>query len=448
MRQISIRSIVILFALSTSSFAAVTDIDGNVYNTVTIGTQVWMAENLKVTHYRDGTTITNVTDDATWTAMTTEAYCIYNNNVSNEVDIYGALYNWFAVNGDIDGNGIKDKEIAPSGWHVPTDAEWNTLEMNWGMSAITAHQASWRGTNEGSILAGGADLWYGESTSIIETNSDFASSGFSALPAGYRSPTSAYYSLMTNAYFWTTTEDNDIGAWRRRFTYNRTDIFRYGHDKRTGFSVRCVRDIEASLPVELHSFSAVSTLSNAITLQWVTESEVENLGFIVQRRHGETDWVEIATYLTHAELQGQGSLTSRTEYSFTDEAVEPNAAYDYRLADVSYEGVKEYHSMTILGVEVTELPREIMMMPAYPNPFNPTTTIRYNLPEQSTVKLTVYDVRGQEVTALQDEVKAPGNYEVQWDGIDDSGNPVSTGVYFARLQAGDYSKTIKMAYLK
>ena len=84
----------------------------------------------------------------------------------------------------------------------------------------------------------------------------------------------------------------------------------------------------------------------------------------------------------------------------------------------------------------------------YPNPFNPATTISYALPEQSTVRLTVHDVRGQEVTALQDEVKAPGIYEMQWSGVGQYGNPVSTGVYFGKLQAGDYSKTIKMVYLR
>ena len=84
----------------------------------------------------------------------------------------------------------------------------------------------------------------------------------------------------------------------------------------------------------------------------------------------------------------------------------------------------------------------------YPNPFNPATTISYALPEQSTVRLTVHDVRGQEVTAPQDEVKAPGIYEMQWSGVGQYGNPVSTGVYFGKLQAGDYSKTIKMVYLR
>lgn len=84
----------------------------------------------------------------------------------------------------------------------------------------------------------------------------------------------------------------------------------------------------------------------------------------------------------------------------------------------------------------------------YPNPFNPTTTISYSLSEQSTAKLTIFDIQGREVRTLQDVERPPGNYEVQWNGMDRSGNPVSTGVYFARMQAGDYSKTIKMVYLR
>jgi len=98
--------------------------------------------------------------------------------------------------------------------------------------------------------------------------------------------------------------------------------------------------------------------------------------------------------------------------------------------------------------ENPNIPLSYSLHQNYPNPFNPTTTISYSLPDQSTVKLTVFDIRGQEVLTLQETEKPPGNYEVQWNGIDHSGNPVSTGVYFCRLKAGSYSQTIKMLYLK
>jgi hypothetical protein len=93
-------------------------------------------------------------------------------------------------------------------------------------------------------------------------------------------------------------------------------------------------------------------------------------------------------------------------------------------------------------------PMTISLLQNHPNPFNPSTTISYDLPELSTVSLIVYDIQGREVMTLQDADKPPGNYEVKWNGIDQSGNPVSTGVYFARLQAGVISKTIKMVYLR
>ncbi|MCK5521433.1 MAG: fibrobacter succinogenes major paralogous domain-containing protein, partial [Candidatus Marinimicrobia bacterium] len=113
-----------------------TDIDGNTYKVVKIANQIWMAENLKVTKYRDGTVIPDVTDAGAWTGLSTGAYCFYNNDANN-AETYGALYNWYAVNGNtIDTSRIF--ELAPEGWHVPTDAEWKELEMFLGMSQSTA----------------------------------------------------------------------------------------------------------------------------------------------------------------------------------------------------------------------------------------------------------------------------------------------------------------------
>ena len=101
---------------------------------------------------------------------------------------------------------------------------------------------------------------------------------------------------------------------------------------------------------------------------------------------------------------------------------------------------------TLQGDEVTST--TFFLGPNYPNPFNPTTSISYSLPEQSAVKMTVFDIRGREVLTLLNEDISPGNYEVQWCGMDQAGNPVSTGVYFCRLEAGTFSHTIKMVYLR
>ena len=119
--------------------STVTDIDGNVYNTVKIGTQTWMVENLKTTRFNDGTAIPNVTDASAWNALTTPGYCWYDNNEANKAT-YGALYNWYAVN---------TGKLAPASWHVATDADWKKLEMALGMTQAQEDATGNRGTDQG-----------------------------------------------------------------------------------------------------------------------------------------------------------------------------------------------------------------------------------------------------------------------------------------------------------
>ncbi len=207
----------------------VTDIDGNVYSTVIIGTQTWMAENLKVTRYRDGTEVTHVTDNAAWANLTTEAYCIYSNNAENEVDTYGALYNWYALN--------DSRNIAPEGWHVPTDDEWKELEMALGMSQEQADQgSSWRGTDEGDKLKSTSG-WY-------NGGNGNNSSGFTALPGGYRydGTTGDYGNITISGYFWTATESSSGYGWNHTLIYSESRISRGFAFKKSGHSVRCVKD--------------------------------------------------------------------------------------------------------------------------------------------------------------------------------------------------------------
>jgi len=201
---------------------------------------------------------------------------------------------------------------------------------------------------------------------------------------------------------------------------------------------------------------------SAVALEWVTESEIENLGFIIERRsvgageQGEDNsgsssgsWGEIASYITDSRLQGQGSVTYRTEYSYTDNTVEVGKTYDYRLADVSYEGVKEYHSMTVLGVTVTEaIPDKFALHPAYPNPFNPVTTIEYDLPLESHVTLVIYDVTGREIATLVDGLEQAGRSSVSWNGKDNFGQPMSAGVYLYQIRTDGFVDTRKVMLLK
>ena len=210
-----------------------------------------------------------------------------------------------------------------------------------------------------------------------------------------------------------------------------------------------------SLPVELTSLTARVDRSGSVVLEWVTESEVENLGFIVERRHTppfghpsqegtETgDWQEIASYITHPELQGQGSATYRKEYRFIDETVELGNTYDYRLADVSYSGEVVYHSMIALGITVEPFPEKFELYQNYPNPFNPTTTFTYDLVEDGNVSLIICDLSGRQVIELVSSFQSTGSYEVTWDA-----RGVSAGVYFCRLTSGENTVTRKLIYLK
>ena len=162
----------------------VTDIDGNVYQTIQIGEQVWMAENLKVTHYRNGDAIPTGLSDLEWENLNSGAYAVYENNEGN-ADTYGYLYNWYAVD--------DSRNIAPEGWHVPTDEEWMELEMALGMSESEANIITWRGTDQGSQLAGSANLW---DDGYLENNAEFGTSGFNALPGGFRNFGGGGYDYM------------------------------------------------------------------------------------------------------------------------------------------------------------------------------------------------------------------------------------------------------------
>ncbi len=204
------------------------DIDGNVYGTVKIGEQWWMSQNLRVTHYRNTDPIPHVTDNTLWSQLSTGAYCEYGNDPSN-VTAYGRLYNWFAVD--------DSRNLAPAGWHVPTDEEWIQLEKFLGMSDASADSTSWRGTDEGGMLKeAGTVHWLGPNTGATDET------GFSAVPGGYRSYSSTFYNRRYFGAYFTSTPGPSIFAWYRGFYNDRATIDRSLHDRTSGIAVRCVKD--------------------------------------------------------------------------------------------------------------------------------------------------------------------------------------------------------------
>jgi uncharacterized protein (TIGR02145 family) len=216
------------FTCGTSS---VSDVDGNSYNTVQIGTQCWAQSNLKVSKYRNGDNIPTGLSNSAWQNTTVGAYAIYDNNPVND-GLYGKLYNHYAV--------MDNRGLCPTGWHVPTDGEWNVMVKYLDPNADTACSGCFQ-----SYIAGGAL----KSTAIQPTpggwNSPNAgatnSSGFSAGPGGLRNPDGNFYFLGYNGYWWSSSSSGSL-AWNRILYYDYGVIYRFNYSRTSGFSVRCLRD--------------------------------------------------------------------------------------------------------------------------------------------------------------------------------------------------------------
>jgi len=221
----------ILKGLRCPGTSTVTDIDGNLYNTVLIGTQCWMVENLKTTTYRNGTAIPNVTSANAWSNLTTGAYVWYENDISWK-DPYGALYNWFAVD---DANGL-----CPSGWHVPTFYEYQAL-TNFIGGALYGYQIkSCRqvGSPQGVACSTTEHpRWDGSASYGIDMY------GFSGLPSGYRYSTNgSFFRIGRSVYFWATPQfTSSIGRYYY-LGYEHGEFIESGNHKECGFSVRCIKD--------------------------------------------------------------------------------------------------------------------------------------------------------------------------------------------------------------
>lgn len=209
-------------AANTNSIAlktgtTVTDIDDNVYHTVTIGTQVWMVENLKVTKFNDGTAIPLVSDSLAWSNLTAFGYCWYNNDVSTYKNTYGALYNW---------NTVKTGKLCPSGWHVPSNDDWATLIDYLGGESAAGHKLNEAGTSH----------W--QSSNAGATNK----SGFTALPGGCRSNDGTFSYIGYYGYWWSHNEYDTYSACFINTYYCNGYAYQFHCNKNCGCSVRCLKD--------------------------------------------------------------------------------------------------------------------------------------------------------------------------------------------------------------
>ncbi|MEA3446457.1 MAG: fibrobacter succinogenes major paralogous domain-containing protein [Bacteroidota bacterium] len=220
---ISIIDSITFYADTTTSSipncGTVTDADGNTYNTVEIGSQCWMRENLKTTQFNDNAAIPLQTNNGFWDTLSTPAYCWYDNNQAAYGNTYGALYNWHAA---------ETGKLCPTGWHVPTDTEWTTLTDFLGGISVAG----------GKLKETGIVHW--ESPNTGATNETW----FTALPGGFRGTGGNFNVINNKGYWWTFTGHATYGssAWYRNMTKSSAQVVRHFLGKQHGFSIRCVKD--------------------------------------------------------------------------------------------------------------------------------------------------------------------------------------------------------------
>jgi len=229
---------VIFYNPSIGSSNTVTDYDGNVYTTVTIGTQIWMAENLKTTHYANGTAIPLVTGNSNW----------YGDDIANKAT-YGALYTWAAaMNGaaSVTANPSGVQGVCPTGWHLPSDAEWSQMENYLADNGHNYDGTTGGRRNKIAKSLASTSGWIVSITTGAVGNTDYPTfrnkSGFTALPGGNRYSNGSFDNIGFNGYWWSATEYYATFALHRNMNGTNSDVIRHYSSKEVGFSVRCVRD--------------------------------------------------------------------------------------------------------------------------------------------------------------------------------------------------------------
>lgn len=257
----------------------VKDADGNIYNTVTIGTQTWMTENLKTTKYNDGAEITLVTDSAGWAVLTTPAYCWYNNDENNNKNTFGALYNWYAV---------ETNKLCPAGWHVPANEDWTTLE-----DYLTNNGYGYEGSgNDIAKSIAAASGWLANDTAGNVGNDQASNnkSGFAASQGGYRFSYGTFLYNGSYGKWWSSSESSETSAFIRFIFSGSSIVNSYANQKRNGFSVRCLKDSDEpknSIPVNSAQIADNSTIAEYITDVW-DEASAKKL--IMEELSKHSDW--------------------------------------------------------------------------------------------------------------------------------------------------------------
>jgi len=343
-------------------------------------------------------------------------------------------------------------------WWLSGDSKMYRADMTKspGVVAITGGSSQIWSAEEATlanISFSGTDGWTGQVifTSPIANNdpfkieigystngSDFNTGGPNATIIGDGSD--SVFTYQTNASAFTVPEGNYLAL---KITNNSSNSYSLQTGGASSYCSAPNESQDYSLPVELASFNATAGNGN-ITLKWITESEIENLGFNIYRstsRDGE--FVMLNAKL----IAGAGSSSESHEYSYIDRDVKSGLTYWYKLEDVDYNGKTEFHG-PISAVLANTTPTEFGLHKNYPNPFNPVTTISYDLAKDVYVELAVYNILGGKVITLVNGNQPAGSYQLEWDGRDSRGLIVSSGMYLLRINAGNYCKTNKMVFVR
>jgi uncharacterized protein (TIGR02145 family) len=281
---ISLTALVIILIIPGESLAGagkknnpkedpVKDIDGNIYNTVTIGTQTWMTENLRTTKYNDGSQITLVTDSVSWAKLNTPAYCWYNNDENANKESFGALYNWYSV---------ETNKLCPAGWHVPTNEEWTILE-----EYLTDNGFGYEGSGNDiakSIAAASGWLVNDTAGNVGNDQSSNNRSGFTASQGGYRFSYGSFLYKGSYGKWWSSTETSKTSAFIRFIFSESSVVNSYANQKRNGFSVRCIKDSDETPYRSGTDENIVSEITSDV---W---DEASARGLILEALENHQDW--------------------------------------------------------------------------------------------------------------------------------------------------------------
>ena len=320
--------------------STVTDIDGNIYNTVTIGSQCWIAENLKTTRYRNGEEISNpdcVVNFAleNWAGISYGAYIWIDLSYNNK-DIFGALYNWYAVD--------DDRGLCPEGWKVPSFFDWFPLEryvdiMEEDYLWIFGTQGGWYGYKGAAKLAGNPSLW---NDGKLKNEPDFGTSGFNAIPSGfqnYHGIVGLGHTIGKDAYFWSTPATGGGGPYYRRLHYDTTNIEIKPWFKNSGKSVRCVKNIPSFMTKNVVQINE-NTAEGGVIFTNTTDAEIESLGLV---------WgtSENPTITDNSGIHNNGTELSNFDYTFTNFSTSEKY---YIRAYITYSNGTTYYSNQVLFV--------------------------------------------------------------------------------------------------